>query len=337
MFAAPHAPPRSAPCAVCAAPVPPGAPPLSMPASLRGERCAVAVCGRSACRRRAMTAPALVTCAECGRAVDTPSARAAGRCGTPECRAATLGREHARQRAAIAAEASVRLGAAARALRDADARVGPDARAEAPVVLLPSADPCGFPMFIPPRPPPPVRLPRRRGRAFRAHVRRVARLAFDTRASAPPPGASPPGAPPAPPAAGEAPFVGAACAACGGRCCRMGGERAYLTADTLRRWFAEHPGAGVRAAAAAYAAHLPAASLDGSCVYHTPGGCALPRALRSDTCNRYECDGLTELREAYAERAAHGRPLRRAFLAVVEEGEVGRGEWVAPLQSVSSP
>ena len=63
-------------------------------------------------------------------------------------------------------------------------------------------------------------------------------------------------------------------------------------------------------------------------MYHTSVGCALPRAMRSDICNRYECAGLAELARTFRERAAGGRPLRRAFLAVVEDQALARTSWI---------
>ena len=54
-----------------------------------------------------------------------------------------------------------------------------------------------------------------------------------------------------------------------------------------------------------------------SCVYHGADGCALPRALRSDTCNRYFCEGLQRVRDA-------GREVPvRLFLAQITEGRQG--------------
>jgi hypothetical protein len=81
----------------------------------------------------------------------------------------------------------------------------------------------------------------------------------------------------------------------------------------------------VRAAVAAYVARVPAATVPGSCVFHGADGCGLPREMRSDTCNRYLCDGLVELRAELGRRAAAGAPARAAYVAVVEDGRVTRG------------
>jgi hypothetical protein len=277
------------------------------------------------------TLPALVRCDDCGQLLQGIAERAAGRCGTVTCRTLRIRRERDRELDAQVAADDLQLRSAARALRDAqppDAAGGVD---DAPVVLLPSTDPRRFPMLGAVAAPHASRLPRRRARALRVHVRRLADEALVQQAAAAPVGAvptAPPGSSPVPSDGAAATLLGAACATCGGRCCRSGGERAYLDVGTLRRWLAAHPGSGRRAAVAAYASFLPETSLRGSCVYHTSAGCALPRAMRSDTCNRYECAGLAELARALRERAAGGRPLRRAFLAVVEDQALARTSWI---------
>lgn len=196
---------------------------------------------------------------------------------------------------------------------------------DVPLALVPTTDRRGFPGSIAPAPEPARRLPRRRRRAFRAHMRQVA-AAVEAKPEEPP---DPPAyvtMPPSeiPPAEGA--LLGAACAACGGRCCREGGERAYITPRTVRRWLAAHPGARPSDAVVAYAAYLPTTSVPRSCVYHTATGCALPRAMRSDVCNVFFCDGLNELRTTIAARASDGRPVRRVFLALVDSGTVRGGE-----------
>ena len=326
-------PPGSTPCVVCGTPVPRGAPPVLLAAATASAPLALAVCGQASCRRRVIALPAVVHCGDCGRLLRAPAERAGGRCGTSECRVLGVQRQRRRELDARAAESDVRLRSAARTLRDGEAPRPPASErdGDTPIVLLPSTDPRRFPMRIPLPDPLPARLPRRRARQLRAHVRQLAREAFGqaaAEASLATALATAPRAPAeVPDAADAAAFLGAACSACGGRCCRHGGERAYLTVDTMRRWFAAHPDLGPPAAVAAYAAHLPDTSLRESCVYHTADGCALPRVMRSDTCNRYECDGLAHLGRELRGRAAAGRPLRRAFLAVVEDDAVSRTAW----------
>ena len=204
---------------------------------------------------------------------------------------------------------------------------------DAPVVLVPSTDEQAFPMFMPPPyAPPSVPLPRRRVRAVHAHLRRIAAAAATMPPDVSPTPALPPGDPPPTRDPDDASFgelLGAACATCGGRCCRQGGEQAYLTPVAVRGWLDAHPGAGPAAAVTAYAAYLPRASVAESCVYHTSTGCALPRAMRSSTCNSFLCDGLVRLQRVCAAGAAAGRPVRRAFIAVVEDDEVARWRFAA--------
>ncbi len=97
-------------------------------------------------------------------------------------------------------------------------------------------------------------------------------------------------------------LLGAACATCRGECCTAGGTHAFLRPDSLVRVraYLSRDGATVDAQQieAEYARHLPVRHYRGSCVYHTPTGCALPRTLRSNLCNRYLCGGLTQLSRA---------------------------------------
>ena len=46
------------------------------------------------------------------------------------------------------------------------------------------------------------------------------------------------------------------------------------------------------------------------CVFQGEQGCTLSRELRSEMCNRYECNGLRTLRERFRE----GEPVRAYFV-----------------------
>ena len=85
-----------------------------------------------------------------------------------------------------------------------------------------------------------------------------------------------------------------ACARCRGHCCRNGGEEAYLTEDTIRRYLHEHPGTRPLDLLEAYLARVGHETFEGSCIFHGPTGCTLSREMRSDTCNGYFCgtDGI---------------------------------------------
>ena len=139
------------------------------------------------------------------------------------------------------------------------------------------------------------RLSQRRRRAYRAHLWRIVREARAGDAvDAAPTAALASGVDP------HAPLRERLCAACAGGCCTQGGDGAYLTAATMQRVMAAQPALGPRALVAAYLGRLGTDSLPGSCINHTQGGCALPRELRSDTCNRYLCEAQKELGAATA-------------------------------------
>lgn len=94
--------------------------------------------------------------------------------------------------------------------------------------------------------------------------------------------------------------LGAVCGACVGFCCGDGREHAFVESDDLveRARGAAEPAVALEQFAARVLEHLPAQSYEGGCVFQAEGGCALPRSLRSSTCNAYECRGLRTLRIA---------------------------------------
>ena len=99
-------------------------------------------------------------------------------------------------------------------------------------------------------------------------------------------------------------ILGLSCGTCRGECCTAGGDHAFLRNDSLARVRAQHPEASEVFLLESYAAHLPARHYRGSCVYHTRVGCALPRIMRSNICNRYLCGGLTQLKRALESTAS---------------------------------
>jgi hypothetical protein len=106
-----------------------------------------------------------------------------------------------------------------------------------------------------------------------------------------------------------------ACALCRGFCCGNGGNHAYLTVETLRHYMAKRPDQGPDEVLAAYVGHVRSGTVEGSCIFHQPGGCGLPREMRSDTCNRFFCKGLTGFQQGLT-----GRDPARGFF-VATEGE----------------
>ncbi len=162
-----------------------------------------------------------------------------------------------------------------------------------------------FPAFaLPAQQRPLVPLPENRNASFREHLERIIQEAFAHTDSAEAPSFS---------SAEEnangpdemSPILRAGCAVCQGRCCLQGGDHAYLTVDLVRQYRTQHPQATAQDVYREYDSRLGERTYEDSCVYHQQQGCRLPRELRSDTCNTYECEELAELhREARASDAA---------------------------------
>jgi hypothetical protein len=150
-------------------------------------------------------------------------------------------------------------------------------------------------LWLPAHEAPLARLPAARRSAHLAHLQGLA-AALQASPDAPPPTPTPPADNSETPAPSH-PLAAALCAFCAGRCCRYGAaSHAFITADLLKRWLAQHPGHAPEDAAAAYAQRLPAWHAAGSCVYHGRQGCTLPAAWRADICNQHACDTLQRLK-----------------------------------------
>jgi hypothetical protein len=237
------------------------------------------------------------TCAVCHTPLP-PHGRCEGACRERACG------ERARR------QAEERL-ARATALRDRSAAaLGVAEPAAYRVKVVPSVDAPATP------------LPKRRRRALRAHL---ARILDEAAALGPPSGPPDPGPPaPPPPAPDVEAVLGGACAQCRGACCGAGGEHAYLTAERMRRYLAAHPTLTAADALEAYAGRVPAVTTRRSCVYHGTAGCALPREMRADVCNRHYCESLWRFRADLAD----GEAPRAFFAAVDGEGAPRRGAFV---------
>jgi len=125
-------------------------------------------------------------------------------------------------------------------------------------------------------------------------------------------------------------ILGNACAICGGSCCFNGGEHAYLRVDTILLYMHQHPELREEQVLDEYVSRLPEKTYEGSCVYHAESGCGLPREMRSESCDSFVCNGLSEIEEHAIETkstcffiaAIEGRNIfRSAFL----EGNQIRG------------
>lgn len=130
---------------------------------------------------------------------------------------------------------------------------------------------------------------------YRAHLLKTAAEAATLAPAGPPADTGP--------AAAASTMPGQLCAVCGGGCCTRGGEHAYLSAATLRRFMDAQPQLSMHEVAAAYLDRVAARTQAGSCINHTRQGCSLPREMRSDTCNRYACESLARLQAAQREEA----------------------------------
>lgn len=92
------------------------------------------------------------------------------------------------------------------------------------------------------------------------------------------------------------------CSMCQGGCCPTGSNHAYLIAITIRRYKQSHPHLSDEDILNLYLSHLNLETIEGACINQTSSGCALPRDLRSDTCNEYYCDSLLRYQQIQAEK-----------------------------------
>ncbi len=97
-------------------------------------------------------------------------------------------------------------------------------------------------------------------------------------------------------------LLGQVCAACTGHCCRLGLSRhAFIDAATLaaawREARATDPEAPLDAVEQQYLDAVAAQHHQGSCAFHGPAGCTLPRARRAAICNDFECPTLETTRQ----------------------------------------
>lgn len=285
--AAAFAPPGSArqTCLVCDAP-------LSAHRRLGGAR----VCGAFACDEKLRTTPPHERCAVCTRPL-APREWADRVCSADACRRAyfvTRVREAEQERVRAVHAAAVQRRAESARARGLDLEAYP-------VAVVPALEARA------------TRLPAWRRQAFAEHLAREIAIAVARGPSSAPPEETDP-----PPTPTERAAFAAACATCRGFCCRNGGERAYLSADRLQRHLAEHPEQGPDGVLAAYMQHVGPTTMKHSCVYHRATGCSLPRDMRSDTCNRFHCGPLHDLRRTVNESdgrayiaAAWGRDIHR--------------------------
>ena len=91
-------------------------------------------------------------------------------------------------------------------------------------------------------------------------------------------------------------WMAATCETCQGSCCSYGGNyNAYLKKDAIDRAARYLGTRSLHQVIQAYIDHVPDQHVNQSCFYHTRKGCALPREMRSTTCNEHQCSALKSL------------------------------------------
>lgn len=118
----------------------------------------------------------------------------------------------------------------------------------------------------------------------------------------------------------------AVCGTCRGACCKAGENHAFLTRTVLSRVKAEQRIATDASLLESYLNRVPELAREGSCIYHGAQGCALPRAMRSETCNRFLCYPLKQLgrdfsRTGYAQLAVSTVAQDEDRMLLLREGE----------------
>lgn len=140
-------------------------------------------------------------------------------------------------------------------------------------------------------------------------------------------------------------MLGRSCGTCRGECCTAGRDHAFLRAESVARVRAQNPSMSADDLLARYAAHLPERHYRGSCVYHTPSGCNVPRDWRANICNRYICGGLKQLQDALnvtgsthaVVAAADSVHLRRMALISIERATPISLDGTASVSIKSTP
>jgi hypothetical protein len=155
---------------------------------------------------------------------------------------------------------------------------------------MPEPEP--LPLLLPTGPRRSRRVPQARRARYRLHLLRIIGEARALPAGEAPAAAAAEGA------SGGSGMAGRLCAFCGGGCCTMGGEQAYLSAETMRRFMDGHPGWSDEEVLQAYLGRVATTTRAGSCINQTAAGCSLPREMRSDICNRFSCEPLARLEAA---------------------------------------
>lgn len=118
--------------------------------------------------------------------------------------------------------------------------------------------------------------------------------------------------------------LGRVCAVCRGYCCHHGAaHNAFLDRKTLLRFQAARPDLPMDGVIAVYLDLLPDRHCRDACLYQGAQGCVLPRGMRADICNGYECGGLKAARASF-DPAGGGY----AYVAVRHDHRIQRSAFV---------
>jgi len=118
--------------------------------------------------------------------------------------------------------------------------------------------------------------------------------------------------------------LGLVCAVCQGFCCFHGAaNNAFLDHKTLMRFVTEKQGLELCEVVSIYLDYLPKEHCHNACLYQGEQGCVLPREMRADICNNYQCGGLRTARERFATSADN-----RAFVVVRHDHKILRSAFI---------
>ena len=90
-------------------------------------------------------------------------------------------------------------------------------------------------------------------------------------------------------------ILGFACGTCRGDCCRNGSTHAFVSKELVNRVRRQYPKSDKAEIFTLYESKLLEKTHDESCVFQQEFGCGLPRELRANLCNTFECEDLVYL------------------------------------------
>ena len=96
----------------------------------------------------------------------------------------------------------------------------------------------------------------------------------------------------------------------------------------MRSYWGEYPDKDADEILTDFLLYVPEVSYEGSCIYHTDSGCALPPEMRSEVSRSFYCEGLREFRRQLPRQGP-----RVGFAAATEEGEIVRMAKIDEVQA----